>query len=87
MGEVTVHYFATVMTVTKCSYEKFTLPDEWLKISDLTRLIVARYPDTEIDRVLESSRWIVGGAMVSPSEPFDFKDGDNVHIVPRLVGG
>lgn len=87
MGEITVNYHGVVMTATKRISETFTLPDNGIKASELTKLIVSRYPNTGIDRVLEQSRWIVDGSSIDPLGSFVFEEGEDVDIIPRMVGG
>jgi molybdopterin converting factor small subunit len=87
MGEISLEYLSSAMTTTKRTSDKFTVPDGGCTASDLKRTILDRYPDTIMDRVLENCRWIVDGRSIDPSSSYVLKDGDVVHIVPRLVGG
>ncbi|KAF9649869.1 MoaD/ThiS [Thelephora ganbajun] len=87
MGEITVLYFATAMTATGCTSETFALPDDGLKLSDLTKLIVSRHPNTGIDRVLERSRWSVDAELIYRLDSFTLKGGEEVAIIPPVSGG
>lgn len=85
MSELTIHYHAAVMTTTKSTSDKFSLPENGLKVSELTRAIVSRYPG--VDRVLTTSRWIVDGESIDPLSSFILEGGEDVHVIPRLTGG
>jgi molybdopterin converting factor small subunit len=87
MGEITVNYYSSAMTATKRASDKFAIPDGGVKASLLKRAILTRYPNTGIDNVLESCRWLVDGQSIDPHGPYVLKDGDDVEVIPRLVGG
>lgn len=86
MSEITVFYPST--DITGIASEKFALPGPGkLKLSDLAKLIASRYPNTGIDRVLGGSRWIVAGQMIHDHDSFFLRGGEQVNIIPHLMGG
>ena len=87
MGEITVYYHSSAMTATKRTSDRFLLPENGLKASSLARAIISRYSHSDIERVLENSRWIVDGQSVDPFGSFVLKGGEEVNVTPRLVGG
>ena len=87
MSKITVFYYAAAMTAAKLTSETFVLPDDGLKLSDLAKLIVSRHPNTEIDRVLEGTRWSVDGEMIHHLDTSILEGGEEVTVIPRLTGG
>ena len=87
MGEITVEYHSNAMAATKRISEKFIVPDGGLKASLLKKAILAQYPNTGLDSVMESCRWIVDGVSIDPSGSHVLKDGDDVMLIPRMTGG
>jgi len=87
MGEITVLYFAGATTATKRTSETFTLPDDGLKLSDLAKLIVSRYPNSGIDRVLDGCRWSVDADLIYDLDSFLLKGGEVVAAIPHVSGG
>lgn len=75
------------MTTTKRSSDKFVVPENGSKVSDITNAIISRHPHTDIGRVLGHSRWIVDGVSIAPDDSSVLKGGEDVSIVPRMVGG
>ena len=87
MGEITVLYFAAVTTAVKRTSETFALPDDGLKLVDLTKLIVSRHPNSGIDRVLEGCRWSVDSNLVYQLDSFVLEGGEVVAVIPPVSGG
>ena len=56
---ITVLYFAAALTATGLGSEHITLPSSSFKLSELSSLLVSRYPHSNLKHVLQTSRWAV----------------------------
>ena len=84
---ITILYFAAASTVTKRTEELVALPHGSFFLSSLPKLLVARYPDTDLEKVLECSQWSVNAEMVDDPQTIELKGGDEVAVICPVSGG
>ncbi|KAI5120204.1 hypothetical protein M0805_006310 [Coniferiporia weirii] len=87
--EVTVLYFAAASTATGIPAETIALPANSpdFPLSALGPLLVARHPNTNLDKVLSSSQWSVDAEMVEDPETLLLKGGEEVAVICPVSGG
>ena len=86
---ITILYFAAALTATGLGSECITLPSTEFKLSDLSSFLTGRYPETNLEKILRTSRWAVDAEMVEEEEESDFllKDGQEVAVICPVSGG
>ncbi|KAJ7593001.1 hypothetical protein C8J56DRAFT_779400 [Mycena floridula] len=87
MPEVTVLYFAAASTATGRSEEKITIPDEGLLLSSLKDVLSARYPDSNLKKVLATSKWSVDVEMVEDPSSVLLRGGEEIGVICPVSGG
>jgi molybdopterin synthase sulfur carrier subunit len=89
---ITILYFAAVSTATGRTSETVTLPidsatDTSFRLSSLGALLVSRYPNTDLDEILQTSQWSVDAEMVDNPEEVVLRGGEEVAIICPVSGG
>jgi len=88
--EITVLYFAAASTAVGSRSERIPLPiaagDEF-PLSSLGPLLVSCHPNTNLDRVLQSSQWSVNAEMVEDVEDVRLRGGEEVAVICPVSGG
>ena len=84
---ITILYFAAASTATKRTEELITLPLGSFFLSSLPKLLVSRYPDTDLEEVLECSQWSVNAEMVDDPQALELKGDEEVAIICPVSGG
>lgn len=89
---ITVLYFAAASTATGKSFELIELPIEsnsGFPLSQLSSLLEAQYPNTDIAKVLKTSRWSVDAEMVEEEAEgrVFLKGGEEVAVICPVSGG
>jgi len=84
---ITVLYFAGASTATKKTTEQISIPDTGLTLPSLNDLLISRYPNTDLEKVLRSSQWSVDAEMVDEPNSVTFKGGEEVAVIPPVSGG
>jgi len=89
--EITVLYFAAASTAVGSRSERVPLPiaapGESFPLSALGPLLVARHPETGLDKILESAQWSVDAEMVENVEDVGLKGGEEVAVICPVSGG
>ena len=87
--QITLLYFAAASTATGRTMEKLSLPASPapFRLSALGTLLIDRYPDTNIGKVLQGSQWSVDAEMVDDPEEFVLKGGEEVAVICPVSGG
>jgi molybdopterin synthase sulfur carrier subunit len=94
--EISMLYFAAASTATKKSAERITLPTPDLdpsapsefRLSHLIELLISRYPNTNLAKIIKDSLWSVDAEMVEkPPEEVILKGGEEVAIICPVSGG
>ena len=87
--QITVLYFAAAQTAAGLAAETIDLPAEMpdFKLSNLGSLIMARHPNSNLDRVLSTSQWSVDAEMVDEPEGVVLKGGEEVAVICPVSGG
>ncbi len=84
---ITVLYFAGASTATKKTTEQISIPDKGLSLPSLKDLLISQYPNTDLEKVLRSSRWSIDAEMIDDPNPVTLKGGEEVAIIPPVSGG
>ena len=86
---VTVLYFAAALSETGIPQEKISIPsDKEFKLSDLPELLISQHPDSELDKILETSRWSVNLEMVDePPDQVGLVGGEEIGVICPVSGG
>ena len=86
---ITILYFAAALTATGLGSERITLSSSSFKLSDLPAFLAHRYPDTNLEKILKTSRWAVDAEMVDEEDESAFllKDGQEVAVICPVSGG
>jgi len=90
--KITVLYFAAASTAVGLPLEQVPLPiaahsEEGFPLSSLGSLLVSRHPNTDLEKVLQSSQWSVDAEMVENVEDTTLKGGEEVAIICPVSGG
>lgn len=87
--EITVLYFAAASTATKLNSQIITLPADQadFRLSSLGDLLVSLHPETNLEKVLQSSQWSVDAEMVDDPETVVLKGGEEVAVICPVSGG
>lgn len=85
--DITVLYFAAASTATGIAEEQVQIPADGYLLSQLKDLLVARYPDTDMKKVLETSEWSVNAEMVEDPSVVTLKGGEEVAVICPVSGG
>lgn len=80
-------YFAAAHTATNTAEETISIPSTDFRLSSLKPLLLSRYPNTNLDKVLEISKWSVDAEMVDESDNVVLKGGEEVAVIPPVSGG
>lgn len=83
---VNVLYFAAASTATGLTEETVSLP-RGSSLLCLKDLLVSKYPDTNLNAVLETSEWSVDAEMVDNPTAVELKGGEEVAIICPVSGG
>jgi molybdopterin converting factor small subunit len=89
---ITILYFAAASTATGRTSESITLPvdsttNTSFRLSYLGALLASRYPNTDLDKILQSSQWSVDAEMVDNPDEVVLKGGEEVAIICPVSGG
>jgi len=84
---ITILYFAAASTETGCSDEHIALPSVPFPLSSLSSLLTSRYPNTNLEKVLERSRWSVDAEMVDDPDTISLKGGEEIAVICPVSGG
>jgi len=85
---ITVLYFAAALSETGVPQEEITIPsDNEFKLSDLQQLLISRYPNSKLDKVLETSRWSVDLEMVDEPNDVKLRGGEEIGVICPVSGG
>jgi len=87
MPSITVLYFAGALTATRKDSERIELPEVEFKLSSLEPLLVSKYPATNLEEVLKTSRWSVDAEMVDDPNTVILKGGEEVAVICPVSGG
>ncbi|OSD06317.1 hypothetical protein PYCCODRAFT_1464276 [Trametes coccinea BRFM310] len=86
---ITVLYFAAASTATGLTTEAVPLqdPSRGLPLSQLSDVLAARHPGTNLREVLAQSQWAVDEEMVDDPARVVLKGGEEVAVVCPVSGG
>lgn len=84
---ITVLYFAAASTATGLTSEDVLIPEDGLKLQELTDLLVSRHPDTRLKEIIDTSQWCVNLEMVDNPEDVLLKGGEEVAVICPVSGG
>ena len=85
---VTVLYFAAALSKTGIPQEEIPIPsDREFKLSDLPELLISQHPDSELDKILETSRWSVNLEMVDEPDQVSLVGGEEIGVICPVSGG
>jgi len=83
---ITVLYFAAASSATGISQEELSIPDK-TKLSDLTQLLISRYPNSNLGEILKTSRWSVDLEIVDEPDQVTLHGGEEVGVICPVSGG
>jgi len=98
-NEITVLYFAAASTATGLTSERIQLPIQTsapetatssqvqFPLASLGSLLVSRHPNTNLEKILQSSQWSVDVEMVTDPEEVFLKGGEEVAVICPVSGG
>ena len=85
---ITVLYFAAASAATGISQEEISIPDHGeFRLSELTQLLVSRYPTSKLGDILKISQWCVDLEMVDEPHQVSLKGGEEVGVICPVSGG
>lgn len=84
---ITVLYFAAASTATGLLSEKIPIPNEGLKLTELGRVLTARHSESDLGKVLNTSRWSVDLEMIDDPEAIVLRGGEEVAVICPVSGG
>ncbi|KAF8899943.1 hypothetical protein CPB84DRAFT_1779774 [Gymnopilus junonius] len=84
---ITILYFAAASTATGLTSEDVPIPEDGLKLPELTALLVSRHPNTRLKEVIDTSQWCVNLEMVEDPEAVLLKGGEEVAVICPVSGG
>ena len=85
---IKVLYFAAASTATGLTTEEVPIPEEGLKLSELTNTLVSRHPDAQgLKEIIDTSQWCVNLEMVDDPEEIFLKGGEEVAVICPVSGG
>ncbi|KAF4614214.1 hypothetical protein D9613_007759 [Agrocybe pediades] len=84
---VTVLYFAAASTATGLTSEKISIPDDGLKLSDLTEVLNQHHEGKGLKGIIETSQWSVDLEMVEDPDRVLLRGGEEVGIICPVSGG
>jgi molybdopterin converting factor small subunit len=84
---ITVLYFAAASTATGLASEKISIPNEGLKLTELGRVLTSRHSNSDLGKVLNTSRWSVDLEMIDDPEVIVLKGGEEVAVICPVSGG
>lgn len=89
--KITLLYFAAASTATGLTQETIALPPTPtpFPLTSLSELLVARYPNIGLDKILEGSQWSIDAEMIDPEQLADvvLKGGEEVAVICPVSGG
>lgn len=83
---ITVLYFAAASSATGVAQEDILIPDNF-KLSELSMLLVSRYAESDLEKVLNTSSWSVNLEMVDDPTQVVLEGGDEVGVICPVSGG
>lgn len=84
---ITILYFAAASTATGKTTEQIPIPSSGLPLSSLSSHLASRYPNTGLDKVLQTSQWSVNEEMVDDPASVTLTGGEEVAVIPPVSGG
>lgn len=84
---ITVLYFAAASTTTGLASQKISIPYEGLKLSELSKVLTSHHPKSDLDKVLNTSRWSVDLEMIDDPDVVVLKGGEEVAVICPVSGG
>jgi len=84
---ITVLYFAAASTTIGLASEIVPIPHEGLKLSELGGVLTCRHSQSDLDKVLKTSRWSVDLEMIDDPQVIFLKGGEEVAVICPVSGG
>ncbi|KAJ3572409.1 hypothetical protein NP233_g3104 [Leucocoprinus birnbaumii] len=84
---ITILYFAAASTAIGKTVEEIPLPSAGLALANLASLLTSRYPNTGLEKVLQTSQWSVNEEMVDDPTTVTLTGGEEVAVIPPVSGG
>jgi molybdopterin converting factor small subunit len=86
--EIIVLYFAAASTATGLTSERILIPTcPPFKLSSLSKILISRHRDSNLEKVLQTSQWSVDTEMVHSPDDVILDGGEEVAIICPVSGG